>query len=315
MLTCKKFEMILFNCPNWKNIKFLSPRESQKPQFVNKVFNHYVAESVIPNLEMDIISIDAHGAKGFPFNRLEKIMLKSTYLESLNLRDAGVSEMVMMDIFRIPCPADCGPCNGMDGSHTKRIKKINISRNNNVTDKVLELIGIRCTNVNHLNLSDLKRFTDHGLISLLTPHIGPNLLFLSLNRNDGLKNESLVAIGSSCKELRTLECSSLFFVDDVGFQAILKGCLKISHIDLSFCWRITNDCFSCLLTKSDSDQLIGAEIKTIKLQFCYQLSDLTVHYLLRIPSISAINISNCTEISANVIDNMKARGIKMIEEA
>ena len=101
------------------------------------------------------------------------------------------------------------------------------------SDEVLVLVGSLCRNLRDLQISDTYRHLDggSGLVALVQGC--PRLQSLALHGYRGPPS-SLMAIGTTCSQLKRLRLRSAPSMGDAAIVHLAKNCRKIEELDVSF---------------------------------------------------------------------------------
>jgi F-box/leucine-rich repeat protein 2/20 len=157
----------------------------------------------------------------------------------------------------------------------------------------------------HLNLSGLKHVTDAGLVPLLRKCT--SLTFLDLTRCDGMRDETLKAVGASCHQLNTLLLYATPHVTDVGFEALAPGVPSLTHLD-------------CTGMKEIGDRTIQAlarhcrQLRILHLMWVTNLTDASLHAMGAAPlrHLRLLSIHGNTHMSSTGIQSL-AKGCAEVE--
>ena len=139
------------------------------------------------------------------------------------------------------------------------LTSLNLNACRSLTDSAVEIVAERCHNLRrlelywcvvmtdiglgalanaacvpsltHLNLSGLKHVTDATFVPLARR--ASRLRFLDLTRCEGLRDESLRAVGETCRNIETLLLYATPNMTDRGFEALAPGMTRLTHLDLT----------------------------------------------------------------------------------
>eukprot|EP00899_Mesostigma_viride_P023127 jgi/Mesvir1/399/Mv11290-RA.1 len=95
-------------------------------------------------------------------------------------------------------------------------------------------IGRKCARLRSLLVTNCETVSDKHVGSLLAGPLAGQLVHLDLSACHNITDESLVAVGRACVQLRTLKLSSAA-VTDVGLRAIVRGCPRLTFLDIRGC--------------------------------------------------------------------------------
>ncbi len=62
--------------------------------------------------------------------------------------------------------------------------------------------------------------------------------------NLGVNNEDIIAVSEHCLQLRQLDLLGSSIITETTIECILKRCLYLEFLDLSFCDKISNETIS-----------------------------------------------------------------------
>jgi hypothetical protein len=294
----------------WRQLEL--PREIQVRKVPFPFIISYIMKHIMPRLSY-ISHFSSNGNRGFDDPHLFCLGQFSQRLESLDLRDTKVSEDGLLQFFSIHC-GDCLECDGISGTHTRPLQRLALSNKSSVTDAVLELIGIRCPYLTELDLSQMRsyRFSDQGIITMVSNDNLTALKKLVLSGCEGFSDSALTSISMNCPNLEYFDCRGAFLIGDQGVFSLLEKC-SMKYLDVSYCWRLTDQLFECLINPNMENPQMGQYLQELYFHFCYQLSDQTLFHISRLCNLNTLGLSNIEHISPSMKQRLLDKSIKIIE--
>jgi hypothetical protein len=127
-----------------------------------------------------------------------------------------------------------------------KLRSLNLSSYQNMTNDVIIKIVSNCSSLTSLNLSNIAHISD----------------------------SSMIAVATHCRQLNSLSVSCCFRLTDVAFGAISRSCLSINAVNYRYCYNMTHQ--SILVMASQSTQLISLNICQ-----CHGIDDEAIEILVR----------------------------------
>ena len=287
---------------------------------------------MIPRIGKNILFLNASGC-GHAFNDGHLVVIgRYTNLIRLDVSRTGLSKHGLLKYFAETSQI----INDQNVANiSKKVQVLNVSNISGMSDGVLMQISRVCTDVMELDASH-TRFSElsfRGVDALVKSSTGPKLVKLVFRGCHLITNDAFALIGIYCQSLEFFDCSGAFQMGDAGIQSILFGCKFLKHLDSGYCWRITDDAFSqfgsphtysnaplspdSIRTRSKSATVrpvtqIGQHVATLNVQFCYQLSDRVMDYLVNARTLKNVNISNCMSVTEAAKDRLRSLGATVI---
>lgn len=118
------------------------------------------------------------------------------------------------------------------GENSIRLKRLNVTGCGKITDTGVKRLCDGCTQLRHLELSACIKLTDkcsHSIICL------NELQTLYLRGCDLLSDDSIVLIANNCRNIRTLDFSSLDSCTPTALVAVTNSCKKIVSLSCESC--------------------------------------------------------------------------------
>lgn len=181
------------------------------------------------------------------------------------------------------------------------LTELNVS-DSRANDKVL-VAASTLENLNSLDLSSFRTssFTTEGLNAVFE---SLHLSILNINGCHMFNDNHLELIIYHSNNLKSLSCSGCFNVTDQGVSRLIRNSEKLEHINVSCCWKLTDVIWV-------SGNKIGS-LKKVEAQLCYQLTDLTVHYLLSYKNtLLVVDLTGCQQISEESKTVIRELGINI----
>jgi hypothetical protein len=67
--------------------------------------------------------------------------------------------------------------------------------------------------------------------------------------NIGISNDDIIAVGTNCLQLRQLDILGSNIITEASIECVLKHCLHLEFLDLSFCSKISDETISIWISK------------------------------------------------------------------
>lgn len=158
----------------------------------------------------------------------------------------------------------------------------------------------------HLNLSGLKHVTDAALVPLLRRCT--NLTWLDLTRCEGMRDESMRAVGATCRHLSTLLLYATPHVTDVGLEALGPAIAHLTYLDITGMKFVHDRGIQSLVQHAP-------QLRVLHLQWVTALTDesLVAMGAARLPHLELLSIHGNIHMTAAGIEAL-ARGCPNIEQ-
>ena len=217
----------------------------------NLDLSNYIVENIIVNCK-GLEELDISNCTGLTSGLLDIIAEKGKNLIDLNIcnLNGGINDLELINI----------------GYKLKKLKKINLSRNLNVTDKGIK--GLLCHGIklNSVDLSACLSLTNVGLQTLFE-YTADTLEDLYLNFLPKINDEGFSGL-SNCKILKNIEIMGNN--SDIG--GLVSGLSKLVTANLSGCSKINDNDVNSIISNNGN---------------------------LRI-----LRVSNCTALTNNILENI-----------
>ena len=217
----------------------------------NLDLSNYIVENIIVNCKV-LEELDISNCTGLASGLLEIIAEKGKKLVDLNISNlnGGINDSELISI----------------GYKLQNLKKINLSRNYNVTDKGIKGIVCHGIKLNTIDLSACLSLTNVGLQTLFE-FCAETLENIYLNFLPKITDDGLSGL-SNCKILKNIEIMGNS--SDVG--GIISGMSKLITANLSGCSKVTDN---------DVNSIIGNN-----------------------GNLRILRVSNCTALTNNILENI-----------
>ncbi|KAI9993689.1 hypothetical protein PInf_015986 [Phytophthora infestans] len=166
-----------------------------------------------------------------------------------------------------------------------------------ITDAALRVVSEYCTHLERLDLSTLSNVRgagnrDFGLEGLRAiASKCSELRDLNLSGCFQLQERALVAIGASCCELRKLSLQACYDVTLVAVTAVLRGCQKLTKLDLSGVRRCDDRMLRAVAK-------YGSSITQLVVAGCDRVGDIGLRYLAtRADQLELLDLTGCRLVS------------------
>ena len=143
--------------------------------------------------------------------------------------------------------------------------------------------------------------------SSLSPPASSSLRRLDLSWN-AIGDDTMVAVGQSCPQLRELSIPNCTKVGDVGLRAIGLGCPGLVELDLEGCSEISDAAIVALVNDTSS------ALRKLRLQDCNRLTDASVEAIARgCPRLRILLLSGCHRITSKSLSALNEAGLPLRE--
>ena len=248
------------------NLKIISLR--------NLDLSNYIVENIIVNCK-NLEELDISNCTGLTNGILEIIGEKGKSLINLNVTNLGEgvndAELISM------------------GYKSKNLKKLNLSRNQNITDKGIKGIFCHGIKLESIDLSGCLSLTNAGLKTLFE-YTADTLKEIYLNFLPKITDEGFGGL-SNCKNLVNIEIMGNS--SDLG--GIVSGFSKLVTVNLSGCAKLNdNDAMSIISNNSN--------LRILRASNCTLLSNVVLEFILEKPTqLMLLEINRTPSISEDKI--------------
>lgn len=199
------------------------------------------------------------------------------------------------------------------GAHCHKLKRLNVSCNEDITDKGLKALAEGCPSLEQLKLNECL-ITDEGITAIANSCSSLTLVDLvrcsritDLSVNEiamqcpllqdiklegcRVSDECLLTVGARCHLLKRLNLSCNEDVTDKGLKALAKGCPLLEQLKLNECIGITDEGITAIASSCSSLTLID-------LVRCSRITDLSINEIaIQCPLLQEINLEGCHRIT------------------
>lgn len=168
-----------------------------------------------------------------------------------------------------------------------------------INDAQLTKLSLYTPKLKHLSVTNASNITDSGFDEI------QNWINLeSVNVLGCTKlTDSLFSKFVQFINLTSLNVSGCFAIADASLQSILSNCPKITLVDASYCWRITDAAF----------ERPSEGLQFLYLQFCYQVTARVFTYLSHYPDLVCVDLSHCVNITFENSRELREKGVVLIQ--
>ncbi|KAG0251515.1 F-box and leucine-rich repeat protein 4 [Mortierella polycephala] len=121
--------------------------------------------------------------------------------------------------------------------------QLSVSLHQQLTAKALIGIARHCFQLEHLNFHFCLGLHSSGFRSIL--QVSPNLRFLDLGLSEEIQDSDIALVAAHCPKLETLRLPFCANVSHVGVSAIVRSCVHLQHLDISWCDKVLLSIFDC----------------------------------------------------------------------
>ncbi|KAF9177368.1 F-box and leucine-rich repeat protein 4 [Haplosporangium sp. Z 11] len=138
--------------------------------------------------------------------------------------------------------------------------QLSVSLHQQLTAKALIGIARHCFQLEHLNFHFCLGLHSSGFRSIL--QVSPNLRFLDLGLSEEIQDSDIALVAAHCPKLETLRLPFCANVSHVGVSAIVRSCVHLQHLDISWCDKVLLSIFDCNSSNGPSTTVEGADAET-----------------------------------------------------
>ncbi|XP_060578635.1 F-box and leucine-rich repeat protein 13-like isoform X2 [Ruditapes philippinarum] len=202
----------------------------------------------------------------------------------------------------------------------KNLKKIKIEGNHRISDVSLRVIGMHCSNLEHIYIADCQRLTDLALKSLASCKFLTVANFADCVRITDKGVRQLVD-GPCGPKLRELNLTNCIRVGDMAMVNIHKRCHNLTYLSVCFCEHISEAGIELLgqthsITSIDisgcncgdgglSSLGNNSRLRDVTLSECANITDLGLQkFAQQCKNIERLDLSHCMQITDGAIKNL-----------
>lgn len=149
------------------------------------------------------------------------------------------------------------------------LRHLKLNRNNQIDDTSISLLAERCTQLQHLDISGCKRVTDISINLLLRKC--PNLQYLDLYDCD-INGTFIFTQTKICLKLRHLDLAHCNRITRNAICTIAEQCPNLQYLNLDCCDGVNNDAICYLLQTC-------RHLHTLKLRNSPRITDVTLRFI------------------------------------
>ncbi|KAK7081094.1 hypothetical protein SK128_003682 [Halocaridina rubra] len=116
---------------------------------------------------------------------------------------------------------------------------VNLNMCQNLSGAALQTLVVHCKKLKSLHLADCPWFSRGGW-QVITLHL-KNLEYINANSCWDVDDDTFRQFFSKFREIKTLHLCKVESVSDVTLYYLAKYCVDLEYLDVSFCWRITDN--------------------------------------------------------------------------
>ncbi|KAF4133729.1 WW domain-containing protein [Phytophthora infestans] len=169
-----------------------------------------------------------------------------------------------------------------------------------VTDVGMDWLASGCNALTHLDVSGCTAVTDLTMRAISESML--QLKQLKLRYCTKVTDQGIRRLSLRCPELLSLDAEGLTLLSDVhstqttgvyrlGIAALVAGCLKLRHLDLSNCVAISDGTLHCVAMSC-------SELSSLLLSGCYRVTSIGVSEILaHCNKLSSLNVTGCDRVT------------------
>eukprot|EP01119_Soliformovum_irregulare_P020731 TRINITY_DN6771_c0_g1_i1.p1 TRINITY_DN6771_c0_g1~~TRINITY_DN6771_c0_g1_i1.p1 ORF type:complete len:1301 (+),score=414.07 TRINITY_DN6771_c0_g1_i1:81-3983(+) len=177
----------------------------------------------------------------------------------------------------------------------REMTSLKLSGNSNVTDEVLNVVAVKCHQLETLDVSRCKNVGTNSIVRIAENCF--KLKHLKLNGNLGIADAAIHALAQHSKSLSSLELGGLYKLSGEGIENIIEKCSHLTVLDLHGTDRIPNDMLVKFFSRAHN-------ISSLNLQDNKNLTDANLSEIVRLlnRNLKKLNLSSCKLISDEALD-------------
>lgn len=186
----------------------------------------------------------------------------------------------------------------------KALVSINLSGRCVVDEVLHNLAGCRSLTSLYLAQCGLGESRDVYACQIIAT-VCPRLETLDLSRNDRLGTSSINSIANGCKSLKTFSLSGVRLQSAQGFRSLVDGCNELQTLNL----------IGCSLDDRDLKAIANGSTKleNLDIKVAFNVTDGGIDALITgCRALSKIDISFCGNVTQKKIDELRQRGIEVV---
>ncbi|KAK1319419.1 hypothetical protein QJS10_CPB04g00884 [Acorus calamus] len=172
-----------------------------------------------------------------------------------------------------------------------------------VSESILRMIGLGCKALAEIGLSKCEGVTDEGIVKLVSSCV--ELRTIDLTCCHLVTDISLFAIADSCKKLACLRLESCGLITENGLLRLGSCCSSLEELDLTDCSNMNDSALKCLSR--------CLELLVLKLGLCSSISDEgLIHIASSCKKLQELDVYRCEGIGDDGLEAI-AKGCKQMK--
>ncbi len=214
--------------------------------------------------------------------------------------------------------------------HCTSLKHLSLANCHHITEEGFSALANTKSSLLSLDLEGSPTLTGSVLVQITKKH-GQTLENLTLSSCRLVDQASFSSISEDCPNLISLNLSFNATIDTEVIQSIASNCPKIEDLDLSDCAEVDDNTIKVLATNSKNLQRLALDsssitdqalfslgdnasrLHTVELYSCEEITNSGVLYLAQHCPLQKIDLTYCTELSQQDINQVIAHSSRLRE--
>ena len=230
-----------------------------------------------------------------------RIVRDPSLWRNLNLAGFQISDDILVDLCgRSRSIETLSVCNDGSGGVTDvgiahiatqhTLRELSLQNCRRVTDASLIAVVTRCRRLRHVNIKNCRKVSD-GLLSAIGAHC-PDLVSLNIMGCKKLTTRGLLGL-SELHNLASLNLWGGASYTPSAIAHILVGNKKLAELELRFCKLVDDRMIEVLVNSCP-------EIERLGMAYCENITDRSLHLLLRCEKLAWLNVRDCQQLTKEV---------------
>lgn len=218
-----------------------------------------------------------------------------------NIQDKGITYLLsrcknLRKLLVKGCSGLTENCFGMLAKETFPLVHLNLMLTM-ATERTLNDISLRFTNLEYLNISNCNTINDNGIMTLSQSL--RSLKTLEMAGGELLSDLSIQFVARFCKQIKKLDIEDCSSLTDNSLYYISKGSFNLEHLVLSHCEGITNNGIKILA------EGCTYSLKELELDNLPEINDNVFEHLYEFKSLRKVCLFDCQNISKAAISKFE----------
>uniref|UniRef100_A0A913HXS2 F-box domain-containing protein n=1 Tax=Strongyloides stercoralis TaxID=6248 RepID=A0A913HXS2_STRER len=334
---CKLWNSLAMNGANWMVVNFFDYQKDIKPSVVENIsrrsgyFLRKLSLRGCQNIQdgaLRIFAVNCRNIEALSLGNCKKItdltceylgkyyitdigvmaiVNNCTLLEEINfnwnknIQDKGITYLLsrcknLRKLLVKGCSGLTENCFGMLAKETFPLVHLNLMLTM-ATERTLNDISLRFTNLEYLNISNCNTINDNGIMTLSQSL--RSLKTLEMAGGELLSDLSIQFVARFCKQIKKLDIEDCSSLTDNSLYYISKGSFNLEHLVLSHCEGITNNGIKILA------EGCTYSLKELELDNLPEINDNVFEHLYEFKSLRKVCLFDCQNISKAAISKFE----------